>query len=151
VTRLHAVVALSCCLQVASAQEGVEAHFGVIAVAKDGSRRLVETTFVPNVPGQAYGWTARLEPRSEAVSWSEEMVLPKPPRIWGGTKDNPNVSVSADRMIALTRGTIPPGERDFFHFWAVVPGDPVGPYRVELRISDGVVATFHFEVVDSHQ
>jgi hypothetical protein len=147
--KLFVLAALACSFgEPIAAQPNVDARFGILVVAQDGSQRFVETRQVPNVVGQSYGWVARVEPRSESVSWSEELTLPTAPRVWGAAQGSPGVAVSDDRGTALTRGTLPAGGTELFHFWGVAPGDPSGTYRIVVKLSDGVVAEFEFEVVD---
>jgi hypothetical protein len=143
------LAALACLLgETTAAQPKVDAHFGILVSAQNGSQRFLETTRVPNVVGQAYGWFARIDAHSDGVSWSEELTLPSAPHLWGGTQGNPGVAVSDDRTVALTRGTVPFGGNELSHFWVVAPGDPTGSYRIVVKLSDGVVAEFEFEVVD---
>jgi hypothetical protein len=149
IRKLLALAALACgFLEPTAAQSNVDARFGILVAAQDGSQRFVETTQVPNVVGQSYGWVARVDPRAQTVSWSEELTLPNAPRVWGGAQGSPDVAVSDDQTAALTRGTLPAGGTELFHFWDVAPGDPLGRYRIVVKLSDGVVAEFEFEVVD---
>jgi len=126
----------------AAAQTKINVRFGMLVAGADGGTQFVETSVVPNVVGQAYGWIATIEPRSEAVSWTEELRLPSPPRMWDAQ------AVSDDRKIARTRGVVQPEDGEFFSFWEITPGDPNGSYTVVVKVSDGVVAEFTFEVVE---
>ncbi len=135
----------------AGALPGVTARFGVLTSAGDGAPAFVETTQVPNVPGQAYGWIAQIDANAKPVSWSEELTLPSAAHRWDGTQGRADVAVSSTGTAAITRGTISPGETEFHHFWAVAPGDPSGKYRVVVRVSDGVVAEFAFDVVSPNE
>lgn len=141
-----AVVAIAV-LSPLTAESKIDVRFGILASAGDGTTQFIETSRVPNVVGQSYGWIARIEPRAESVVWFEELKLPRPARVWGVAAGDPNVAVSESRTIAQTRGTVSPGETDFANFWSVAPGDPNGRYIVVLKVSDSTVAEFTFEVV----
>jgi hypothetical protein len=143
---LLALLALMTIVSSASvAQPKLDVRFGIVVVEPDGQSKFVETAQVPNVVGQVYGWIANIEPSVDPITWSEELKLPKSPLTWprGG------INVSEDRKAAQTRGSVLPGESEFSNFWIVTPGDPTGTYSVIVKVFDGVVADFTFEVVDS--
>jgi hypothetical protein len=127
-----------------AAQTKLDVRFGILVSSADGDEQFVETTRVPNIAGQSYGWFARVEPGAEPVVWIEELKLPAPPKIWDGP-----TAVSEDRTTAQTRGVIAAGESEFSSFWSITAGDPSGRYSLVLKISDGVVAEFEFDVVDA--
>jgi hypothetical protein len=129
----------------AGAQRGVEVRFGFLDSA-DGS--FVETTVVPNVEGQLFGWMATIPAGGAPVRWSEELTLPRPPREWRVPAGDPTVAISDDRKIALTRGTVDSGTGEFSHFWGVSAGDPPGIYTIVVKVSDGVVGEADLEFVD---
>jgi hypothetical protein len=140
------LLALACAyLPAAQSQRGVQVRFGIID-PRDGE--FVETTIVPNVPGQSFGWVLTMAPVDQPVRWSEELSLPVPPREWRVDDDGRSVSISDDRKIALSRGVIEPYSGEFSHFWGVSPGDPPGVYNVVVKVSDGVVGEADLEFVD---
>jgi hypothetical protein len=98
---------------------------------------------VPNRIGQFYGWIATIEPLSEAVVWTEELKLPTPPKVWDGPAE-----ISNDRRAARTSGIVQPNQQEFSSFWEITAGDPSGRYSLVLKVFDGIVADFTFDVVD---
>jgi hypothetical protein len=125
-------------------QPTLEVRFGILVADDDGSVSFVETTQVPKVAGQAYGWVASVAPREVEIPWSEVLRLPKSPMTWPSA----GTDVSDDRTAGQTRGIVARGEQQFSHFWMVTPGDPSGGYLLTLRVFDGVVAEFAFELVE---
>src|SRR5690349_12895196 len=85
-----------------SAQSKLDVRFGIF-VADGNGERFVETNRVPNVAGQTYGWIATIEPLPEAVTWTEELRLPRAPLTWGVPRGPAN-AVSEDRTAARTNG-----------------------------------------------
>jgi hypothetical protein len=130
------------------AQARIDVRFGILEVSPDGRTQFVETTRVPNEVGQAYGWIATLEPSPEPIAWSEELVLPSAPQLWDRRAETGRFAVSDDRTTGLTRGVLAPGESELAQFWSVTAGDPFGTYRLVVKILDGTVAEFTFELVD---
>ena len=131
------------------AQARIDVRFGILEVSADGGTEFVETTRVPNEIGQAYGWIATLAPRSEPTSWSEELVLPRAPQLWDRRETSGRFAVSDDRTMGVTRGVLPAGETELAQFWSVTAGDPSGSYRLTVKVLDGTVAEFTFELVDA--
>ncbi len=129
-----------------AAQAKLEVRFGILVAGSDGQEAFVETAQVPNVVGQTYGWIATLEPLDDPITWTEELRLPKAPLVWD-VVEGPAVAVSDDRTAARTSGVVLPTEREFSSFWSITPGDPNGPYTIIVKVSDGVVAEFTFNVV----
>ncbi len=72
--------------------------------------------------------------------------FPEPPLEWD-VVEGPAVAVSDDRTAARTSGVVLPTETEFSSFWTITPGDPNGPYLLIVKVSDGVVAEFTFNVV----
>jgi hypothetical protein len=126
----------------------VKAVFGILAVGGDGKERFVETTVVPSVDGQSYGWVAAVEPVKDVQAWTEEITLPKAPESWGDAEHDPDVAISGDHKTATTHGKTHPGESVVSHFWGFSSGDPLGRYRIRLTLPGGRVATFDFDVKD---
>jgi hypothetical protein len=129
----------------AESQRSVDVRFGILDA---GDGRFIETTVVPNVVGQRFGWILTIATGDEPVPWSEELSLPRPPREWVVAEDDPDVAISDDRKIALTRGVLAPYMGEYSHFWGVSPGDPAGIYTVVVKVSDGVVGEADLELVD---
>jgi hypothetical protein len=123
-----------------SSQTNIDVRFGIL-VAGGGPEAFMETQNVPNVAGQAFGWIATLPANPSPVPWSEELNAPAAPLVWNGAD-----VVSTDRKSALSRGTIEPGQTQFSHFWTVTPGDPSGAYTLEVKVYDGTIAEFQFEL-----
>jgi hypothetical protein len=127
-----------------TAQAELEVRFGILVAGGGTETEFVETTRVPNVVGQSYGWRATIAPRPAPFEWFEELRLPTPPREWEGA-----AAISDDRKVAQTHDVVPPYATEFSNFWVVTPGDPSGRYSLVVKISDGVVASFSFDVVDA--
>jgi hypothetical protein len=134
---LAAAMAAACAVELETApQADIEVRFGILADA-----RFVETTIVPNVVGQSFGWIATLPPHADPIPWSEEFTAPKAPAVWNGA-----THVSPDRKAAITRGVIAANEMEFSHFWTIVPGDPSGVHKLVVKVYDGTIAEFSFEL-----
>lgn len=146
-TRVLFVALLTCSLvrqqEVLSGQT-LEFRFGILVIAQDGTEQFIETKEVPNVEGQGYGWIGMIAANPRPIAWSEELTLPVPPRVWDGPSRD---AISVDRKTAVTRGTIAPNGESFYNFWSVEPGDPLGTYKITIRVDDGVVAEFKFDLV----
>jgi hypothetical protein len=127
----------------------IDVRFGILEVGADGRPAFVETRRVPNEIGQAYGWIATLEPSTEPISWSEELVLPSAPQLWDRRSTTGRFAVSDDRTMGLTRGVLQPGDTELAQFWSVTAGDPSGTYRLTVKVLDGTVADFTFELFDA--
>jgi len=128
-----------------AAQTKLEVRFGILVADSDGQEEFVETAHVPNVVGQTYGWIATIEPLDEPITWTEELRLPKAPLQWD-VLEGPDVAVSDDRTAARTSGVVLPPEREFSSFCSITAGEPNGPYALIVKVSDGVVAEFTFNV-----
>jgi hypothetical protein len=127
------------------------ATFGIINVADDGSESFVEADRVPLVPGQRYGWLLGVQTTRETVAVTEVFSLPSAPTVWATREGNKLIplgdSVSADRRTNTSVLHLKPENAALSHLaWAVAEGDPVGTYRMDLRIDGRIVATFTFEV-----
>ena len=144
-TMLFVAVALTSSL---AAQPKLDVRFGIMVTNSDGLAEFVETTRVPNVPGQVYGWIASIESSVDRLAWTEELRLPRPPLEWD-VIEGPAVAVSEDRTTARTTGVVRPTEREFSSFWTITAGDPNGTYSLVLKVFDGVVAECEFSVVAS--
>src|SRR5262245_7672710 len=118
VARILVVLACFASVPPSIAQPKLEIRFGIIDVGAGGEATFVETTRVPNVPGQAYGWVANLEPSAEPISWTEELRLPREPARWE-VEQGPALVLSDDRTAARTSGVLPPGETQFSNFWVI--------------------------------
>ena len=129
-----------------AAQTELDVRFGILVAGSDGEEGFVETAQVPNVVGQTYGWVATIEALEDPITWTEELRLPKAPLEWD-VVEGPAVAVSDDRTAARSSGVILPTEREFSNFWSITPGDPNGAYSFIVKVSDGVVAQFTFNVV----
>lgn len=141
------LVTLACFASVAAAaQPKLEVRFGIIDLDAGGQATFVETTRVPNVPGQSYGWVATMEPSAEPISWTEELRLPREPARWE-VSQGLALALSDDRTAARTSGVLLPGETQFSRFWTITAGDPSGTYSIIVKVFDGVVADLAFEVV----
>ncbi len=142
-TRAALIIPLACLPFVdLVGQPGIDVAFGILVSAGDGRAEFVETTRVPNVIGQAYGWVATIAPRPTPFQWFEELRLPTAPREWDSA-----AAVSVDRTMAQSRGVVPANAGEFSNFWVVTAGDPNGRYSLVVKVSDGVVADFAFDVV----
>jgi hypothetical protein len=138
---LVTAIAAACAFElVGEPQADIEVRFGIFEGSSAGAR-FVETTHVPNVVGQSFGWTATLPPNHDPIPWSEELTAPSAPIIWSGP-----ARVSTDRKEAITRGVVAPNETEFSNFWTIVPGDPSGAYKLVVKVYDGTVAEFAFEL-----
>jgi hypothetical protein len=146
-TRILAIALLMPSALPLAAQPQLDVRFGMLTAATDGTAQFVETSRVPNVVGQAYGWVALIGPRADAVTWVEELTLPASPRIWGVATGDARAAISEDRKTAQMRGVVLPTESEFSNFWSVTDGDPNGRYSLVLKVSDGVVAEFTFDLV----
>jgi hypothetical protein len=127
------------------------AVFGIIATDSAERPVFVRTDSVPNVEGQAYGWFIGVAESRRPVRWIETITLPAPAPSWGGEASSlpPNVSVSADRRSAVLQGEAVPEYGVIYDFWVVAPGDPDGPYTIEVKIEGGREERFHFTLVPS--
>ena len=145
-TTVAAVLTASALALPLAGQTKLDVRFGILVAGNDGQAEFVETAQVPNVAGQTYGWIATIEPLRDPFTWTEELRLPKPPLEWD-VVEGPAVAVSDDRTAARTSGVVLPTETEFSSFWSITPGDPNGPYLLIVKVSDGVVAEFTFNVV----
>lgn len=132
-----------------AAQSKLDVRFGIFVADGSGPERFVETKRVPNVEGQTYGWIATIAPLPESVTWTEELRLPRAPLEWGVPR-GPGNAVSDDRTAARTNGVLPAGETEFSSLWVITPGDPNGAYSFIVKVADGVVAEFTFDVVPAN-
>ena len=119
-----------------TAQAELEVRFGILVAGGGNEPQFIETTRVPNVVGQAYGWMATIAPRPAPFEWFEELRLPTPPREWEGPS-----AISDDRKVAQSHDVVPANATEFANFWVVTAGDPNGRYSLVVKISDGVVAS----------
>ncbi len=146
ITRFLAIVLLAALPTSLRAQPQLDVRFGMLIAAADGTAQFVETTRIPNVVGQAYGWVAIIGPRSEPVTWVEELTLPASPKLWG-VATGPRAAISEDRKTSQMRGVVLPNQNEFSNFWSVTEGDPTGRDSLVVQVADGVVAEFNFDLV----
>jgi hypothetical protein len=117
--------------------------FGIYATDAAGEPRFAPTDSVPLVPGQEFGWFIQVGEATESVRWTETITLPGPGN-WG--EPGPNVSVSPDRRTAIVQSEAIPVEGLISHTWKIDSGDPVGEYRIAVRLADGREEIFEFKV-----
>lgn len=117
-----------------------EAAFGVYAA----NGEFTETSKVPLVKGQAYGWKLKikqLEPNAK-IKWKEEFTLPLAPQQWGGDKSG----VSKDKKTCVTEREEVPVSGWIGHGWDVAEGDPEGKHVMKIFINGVLMKTFKFQV-----
>jgi hypothetical protein len=127
-----------------SGRSGIE--FGIWVPDAAGELRFVETSEVPCLDEQAFGWRVPTAP-ARHEKWVETLKLPAAPRSWEGVAEDPNVLVSADGRSATTLGESLPGEPFIGHVWYVSDGDPAGDYEMSVELEDGRTASFRFRLV----
>ncbi len=123
------------------ASASVDAAFGAYVDSCEGAV-FVPTERIANVVDNAYGWQLRTA-TDEPVRWREELILPAPPLEWRTLSD---VLISDDRTVAVTERVELPVDGRLEHGWSIAPGDPVGPYRLNLYVDGQLVRTFGFTV-----
>jgi hypothetical protein len=134
-------------LRIAADLVVTEAAFGVLKTDADGEEQFFETSEVPAVDGQVFGWTIRLETTRETVHWQEHLRLPQPPADWGDAAEDPEILISSDGRNVAVKGESPVVENRIERFfWALAPGDPPGDYALDLAIEGREVARFRFHV-----
>lgn len=122
-------------------------EFGIVVPDPDGmGARLVETTEVPRVNGQAFGWRILNDAPDRKVKWVEVLKLPAAPKSWQGVADDPTVVISGDGRTATTADASTPGSEYISHLWFVSAGDPIGEYQMTVELDDGRTATFWFRI-----
>ena len=114
-----------------------------------GRTRATETRTIPyRVGTSCYSWEILIEPRDTFTVVEERFTLPAPARQWGGVDAGANgtTSVNEDRRIASTTLGVEAGGDTITHGWCVAPGDPRGPYRIEVYDDTRLLHRFDFTV-----
>ena len=134
-------------LEVAPGVVVTGAAFGVLEIGEDGAERFVPTAEVPAVDGTTFGWGLQVRTNRDALRWQEHLRLPKAPADWGDAVDDPDVMISPDGTDVVAQGEDPVegGELQRF-YWTLAPGDPAGPYVLDVSVEGRPVATFRFRV-----
>lgn len=99
-----------------------------------GTSVFTPTREIQMVPGVGYGWRMNVQTTRREIAWTEHLALPSAPRTWGITS---NVTLSADRRRATTRGASSPTNGVIDNAWIFAEGDPPGVYTIDVEI-DGV-------------
>jgi hypothetical protein len=117
--------------------------FGIITTDAAGEPRFVETTSVPNVAGQSFGWFVWVGESEISVKWTESLTLPAAGE-WPDAADEPNISISPDQRTAIVQDEAVPERGFIFNFWEVAQGDPSGEYAIVVKVADGREEHFSF-------
>ncbi|MEC9398526.1 MAG: hypothetical protein VX475_12950 [Myxococcota bacterium] len=88
------------------------------------------------VPGVGYGWRMHVRTSRSEIAWTEQLALPSAPKTWGITS---NVTLSADRRRATTRGVSTPNEGVIDNAWIFADGDPPGIYSIDVEIDGKLI------------
>lgn len=120
------------------------AAFGTERFDDDGYA-FVETDQIANAPDTPFGWRMQIATGDDAerVVVKEVLVLPKAPEFWGISSAT---TLSEDRTTATTTEVLQPQGGWIGNTWEVSPGDPSGPYRIEVYLNGEHAKTFHFTV-----
>jgi hypothetical protein len=121
-------------------------EFGIWTADAAGELHFVQTSKVPNVEDQPYGWRLRVGESSNPIRWVENLTLPSAPESWEGVDEDPNMTVSPDGRTVTTAGESTPEEGYVSNAWFVAIGDPPGEYEITVEMPDGRRASFKFEV-----
>jgi hypothetical protein len=122
-------------------------EFGILVPNPNGmGAQLVETTEVPCIDGQGFGWRIVNDTPERKVKWVEILRLPAAPRTWKGVAEDPTVVISKDGRTATTADASEPGSAYITHLWYVSADDPVGEYQMTVELEDGRTATFWFRI-----
>ncbi len=122
------------------------AAFGLFEVLPSNEMRFAESSRVPLIPGQQYGWLIAIKSNQAAVKWKEEFSLPTDPKTWGVDEPVGTRRISKDRKTSVTERTAQVVNGHIFNVWSVAEGDPRGPHSIRVYASGKLLATFNFEV-----
>lgn len=124
-------------------------EFGIVVPDPNGmGAHLVETTEVPRVDGQGFGWRILNGAPDRKVKWVEVLKLPAAPKSWKGVAEDPTVVISKDGKTATTADASTPGSEYISHIWFVSVDDPTGEYQMTVQLDDGRTATFWFRIAN---
>jgi hypothetical protein len=148
------------------APEARESVFGILTADARGDPRLLATTKVPNVKGQAYGWFIWVGDSTHPVRWTQSFTLTNPsdkrspvdrePRIFSPWHEGKlvardatgfrteNTSISPDGRTAITHAESTPVNGFIWNSWLVDPGTPPGLYKIAVLLPGGRTKTFSF-------
>lgn len=119
----------------------------------DGEQVSETTTVVPLVMDEDVCWQWYIQTsQTGEVVYTERLVMPVAPDSWGDVDDIPEDQIGPlvledGGRIGISTRRATPQEGWFGRGWCLVPGDPVGPHRVDISIDGSVVKTFRFDVV----
>lgn len=101
---------------------------------------------VPMLPNRScYEWRLRVGTIATSVGVEETFILPAVPRKW---PDDPGIELRDQRRVAITRLDLTVDDGWIAHGWCVVPGDPTGVHRIDVRYGTELLHRFCFVVRD---
>jgi hypothetical protein len=117
-----------------------QAQFGIF----DKNNKFIQTTRVPYILDQDYGWVLKLKTTQPRVKIKEELILPTPPAKWEGN----GFALSADKRKAVQEKLLSTqkGSLETIGMWGIVEGDPHGKHLINLYVDNKLIRTFHFNV-----
>jgi hypothetical protein len=123
------------------------AEFGII----HDDHQFEETTKVPYVIDQAYGWRMEVTPPDAVVHWKEEFILPNAPKTWGdksaeATQTSNARDVQNGGKMCVTEKDVRARDGLIGNFWSVAKGDPHGKYELRVSVEGKFVKSFLFEL-----
>lgn len=139
-----APAAISLPVEKSATVQVLEARFGLVKDAPDGSTVITPAQVVPLKPGQRYGWRLRISSPNPTVKVRSEYTLPRKPKTWGG--EGEILTISKDRRTATSQSVVSTDTGVVEDEWSIDKGDPAGTHRFRIYLDDKLAREFSFTV-----